>query len=208
MIKVNAKHIRYALRFAAVEDVRYYLNGIHIRPAPTGGIIIEASDGHTAALFHDPAGECDKPAIIKLSPDAAKHCARRKHDRGDRQLIVDGERAAIVCDGEEQFVQPGDCRIDGKFPDITSVIAKLGVLVPGTPPTFDERLLRRFTFDKRDTQYGGLQLFHQPKDGGYSAIVIRVPLYPEFIGLLMPMHMDAMDPLPEWVLPVQRKEAA
>ena len=38
---------------AAVDDVRYYLNGVRICPAPLGGVVIQGSDGHRMCIAYD-----------------------------------------------------------------------------------------------------------------------------------------------------------
>src|SRR5690554_6753006 len=56
--KVNPRY------FAAVRDVRVYLNGISIEPHPAGGAIIVGSNGATLAAIHDPEGYVREPIIV------------------------------------------------------------------------------------------------------------------------------------------------
>jgi DNA polymerase III sliding clamp (beta) subunit (PCNA family) len=47
---IQRKQLRAILNFAAVKDIRYYLNGLHVRQDHRG-TILEATDGHALGML-------------------------------------------------------------------------------------------------------------------------------------------------------------
>jgi hypothetical protein len=191
MIKVNAKYLKALYPFRADRDVRYYLEGIHISPHKDGGAVLRATNGHIAGLIYDAGARCDEKVLLKIHRSALQHCSSKKEDR---YLLVDGKRASICNSaGDEYYLQPNDCRIDGKFPDFHKLIPEN--LVPGAPEQYSPGYLKLIS--QNLGKYDCLAFFHQP-DSPQSALIIRNSAMPEFIGLLMPMRMTAIDPIPAW----------
>lgn len=56
----------------STEETRYYLNGVHIEPAPDGGVLMIATDGHRLLCIRDAkgfyAGDDERGAIIRALP--------------------------------------------------------------------------------------------------------------------------------------------
>ena len=50
----------------STEEVRYYLNGVHISPAPTGGAVITSTDGAMLISMFDPNAYVSGEAIVML----------------------------------------------------------------------------------------------------------------------------------------------
>lgn len=68
VIDFDAKGLPPVAFFKAVNDIRYYLNGIYVQPHPTApGVVVMATDGHRAAMFYDPNGKASRPAILDVS---------------------------------------------------------------------------------------------------------------------------------------------
>lgn len=96
-------------KFVTTKDVRYYLAGILIEPAPAhiGGVYLIATDGHTACLIHDPEGFSDGIYITETPHKLASRCMPHKGNDamlyGDKMLSFDGvtasisDKAGVIC---------------------------------------------------------------------------------------------------------------
>lgn len=56
----------------STEETRYYLNGVHVSPAPEGGAVICATDGSMLIVLHDPDAYISGEAIVKLNPQMVR----------------------------------------------------------------------------------------------------------------------------------------
>lgn len=118
-ITVSATLLRAAFVFAGNKDVRYYLNGVLVEPAPDGhGVRLVATDGHRMAVLFDADGSADAPAIIERHkvPAIPRKC-------GETMATFDGSRATY----------PGGTSlpvayIDGRFPDWQAVVPDVAQL--------------------------------------------------------------------------------
>lgn len=135
----SAAMLASAHTFAGTHDVRYYLNGINVRPALGGGVIITATNGHAIFTCRDPEGWCKEELI--LAPAKPLVSAARKKTAG--LFVAADNGTGMVIDK----IQPSDADnskheiahaqlasptattalgtlevIDGTFPDAPRVI--------------------------------------------------------------------------------------
>ena len=142
--RVSADIFRRAWTCISKEDTRYYLNGVHIEPHPSGGALLVATDGHKLVAIRDADGLVENgPAIVrvnKVTLSALKKpvAPSRVKDEGEMEIFVHGSRlavapskAAVFAAGDEGDIltivdQPTqqvvayqwcDSLIDGTFPD-------------------------------------------------------------------------------------------
>jgi hypothetical protein len=54
--RINARVLKIMFPFMAQEDIRYYLNGVNIRPLDDQGVMIVATDGHRYVVVRDQHG--------------------------------------------------------------------------------------------------------------------------------------------------------
>jgi hypothetical protein len=197
MIKVKAKYIKFAYPFAAKEDTRYYLEGIYIEPHQKKAVLIKATDGHIAAIFYDEEGICETAAIIQIDKEAIDKCRSPDLHLGlERSLIVDGPRLSIRDHQDEHYIQPGNCIIDAKYPDIAKIIPPKEKLKPGITGIYAAPLLATLNFENKPHQ--ALHFFQE--EGPEKVLVIRIERMPEFIGFIMPMRpTEKVDPIPDWL---------
>lgn len=107
---IQSKLIRAALVCAAKNDVRYYLNGIHITPK-----YIEATNGHVALRMEH--GIRTKKNIIVQFEGSVPLKAETT------ELIFSKEPIAIHRNGLERRISiTGIKLVDGRFPDMERVI--------------------------------------------------------------------------------------
>jgi DNA polymerase-3 subunit beta len=96
---------------SAVNDVRYYLNGLHLYTA-AGSLYVVASDGHRLAKWQAPVADLELPPII--IPRAAVQMLARKL-KGAKHATLAAGHNKIVIDVDEQSVAAK--LIEGWFPD-------------------------------------------------------------------------------------------
>lgn len=66
IVRFNASFLEPIYRFVAKNDVRYYLCGINVKPAAEGGVILSATDGHTAIMARDPNGYAFREVTLSV----------------------------------------------------------------------------------------------------------------------------------------------
>jgi DNA polymerase III subunit beta len=96
---------------SAVNDVRYYLNGLHLYTA-AGSLYVVASDGHRLAKWQAPVADLELPPII--IPRVAVQMLARKLKGAQHATLAAGTNK-IVIDVDEQSVAAK--LIEGRFPD-------------------------------------------------------------------------------------------
>lgn len=190
-VVVCAETVRRAAQFSAVMDVRYYLNGVAVSPAKSGGVNVMASDGHVAIVLHDPNGKADAPVIL---PFNRKAHARALSMRGAAYVAVQAQQAdgalgdarISVADwsGRELFVSP-DTLITGRFPDIAAPLGKIGDYKPGLQGTINPEFLQR-AIESRPAKSSchGVAFFSKGSNGERHPTLFTTP---GGFGLLMPM---------------------
>ena len=132
--KVHAKAIATAALTQAVNDVRYYLNGVFIEPHEKGGVVVVGTDGHRMLMVNDFEGEIDEPRIIAFP----SKCLTRMRLRGSREATLhlsdDGQSVLVEVMFANGNVESFDAKIvDGKYPDWQSVTP---VKLPSRPVGF------------------------------------------------------------------------
>jgi hypothetical protein len=102
---ISADLMRRAYTCVSTELTRYYLNGAHVEPAPEGGALIVATNGHSLIAIRDPKGLCEGNGIVKLSASTLKACQTPRGPDGFLatppvgsvlKLIVSGDKASLA----------------------------------------------------------------------------------------------------------------
>lgn len=121
--RVSAIAVKIVFPFIPKHDVRYYLNGINVRPLEDGSTMIIATDGHRYIVVRDPNGFAERELIIGVNKDALKHASTAKHTldvMSNGSAMISGEVAQPL------FIQPGSSIIEGEFPRIERVASLKG----------------------------------------------------------------------------------
>ena len=115
-IEIKTRHLRAALLFAAKNDIRFYLNGVHFRDL-NGYLVIEATDGHrliritTGVILPDPLSAIVPVGAIK---------AMLKSKRSMASVAFDGKAASFYAATHREAWD----LIGGKYADICAVMPK------------------------------------------------------------------------------------
>lgn len=214
-LRLTARLLPLVLPFMAKTDIRYYLNGINVRPHKAGGAIIVATNGHALGAVHDRHAVCEHEVILRFDARMSQACAVGLAD--EREVVMVGDRLAIVDKaGQEVYIQAGQPEIEGNFPRYERVIPKVETLQPGLLGTYSASVLApaekaALAAAKQSTgrsTFSGMQFFNVNGDPNASA-VIRLPVEPDFVGVLMPMRDDVLkSATPSWVTDLHAADAA
>jgi DNA polymerase-3 subunit beta len=224
--RVNPKYFAAMNVFAAVNDVRYYLNGVFIEPHPVQGVIIVATDGYTLGLIHDPDGWVATPVIVGgITKQLISACSANgiEHRMTVPKLLYISQHGAVVS-GDSQVVSEVNPfamlslhmskieLVDGKFPDYRRVInmtRELGAAFPCVNSLYLARLHAVAKLLIPNHRYGwGVELLSSGRNTSVLARFTSNDLEQRFLGLMMPMQADApKTPLPDWLMPKEEAPA-
>lgn len=136
--------------FRAIEDVRYYLNGLFLETGSSGARLV-ATDGHQLAVAKID-GSYPESAIIlpnslfaavKSKPKAPQQVTL-EFKEGDRQYVKKGNVSGVFVPRDITLsfgeITTTSKEIDGKFPDYRRSVPGQ---VDGTTAQFDPRLVSR-----------------------------------------------------------------
>jgi hypothetical protein len=213
----RAQWLPLVLPFMAERDIRYYLNGVCVKPWGNG-VLIMATDGHALALVYDEKGRADREVIFAVDSQmtaAIRRGGTARHAFKGLEMWIVGERiqnarapslrVMLNCGQEyvpgatDAYVQAGNSEIDGKYPDFARVIPRAAELRPGHAGTFQSELLaklpRRVPSQVRRRSYSAAYRFHSvPFEGGEpdnrNVAVCECLDQPEFMALVMPIRGD------------------
>ena len=205
----SAAMLASAHTFAGTTCVRYYMNGVNVRPAVDGGVIIAATNGHAIFVCRDPDGWCSEEMII--APCKALLSAARKKSAGlfvvadnGTGMVIDsiqssasdstpGEIAYRQTESPTETTALGTLKIiDGKFPDAARVIGQFEET--NTPIIVNENYIAQLksTFSRLsssshtavDIRSGGDKILARCSDRAVQAAVLvmgmSVDALPEF----------------------------
>jgi DNA polymerase III sliding clamp (beta) subunit (PCNA family) len=121
--RISAVAVKLVFPFVAQQDIRFYLNGINIRPLEDGSVMIVATNGSRYIVVRDPHGFVEKEIIVAVNKDALKHATSAKHT-----LDVMSNGSAMFSGDVAQplFIQPGNSLVEGDFPRIERVASTIG----------------------------------------------------------------------------------
>lgn len=185
--------------FRALFDIRDYLQGVCFMPHPSGGVILAATDGHQLALAYDPDGYAKEQQVLSVSKEIVSAAARRAEgfvylSRTSRLLVADEML-------KETFIQAGDPKIEGKFPDVSRVTPKVTGEHLGMKGAVNAAYLARMGRAAATLRQRGdsVSMSHWQCDTN-SAVLTRFGASANVLVVTMPMRgEDLSAPMPAWV---------
>jgi DNA polymerase III sliding clamp (beta) subunit (PCNA family) len=187
--RVNAMAIKVVFPFMAQNDVRYYLNGVNIRPLDDGTTMIVATDGHRYVVVHDQHGYAEDEIIVSVKKDALKTCAAKStfDVMSNGSAMVNGET------GQEQFIQPGNSIIEGTFPRIENVASTIGYK-EGISGAINPAYLKDAL--SIGQHFGSIRFFTRDADSPLTFVVGGLGDLEVFGGIMK--IRDSFEQLPQW----------
>ena len=202
-LTVDARLLHMAVKFAAVRDVRYYLQGVNVRRAASGyddGVVIEATDGHTACVIYDAGGRStEKGAIIKSELVKKLPKSGKVSILSDETMYV-GESGFIDMESLSGLIYKA-ATIDGNFPIVNRVFPDFTQLNPGIVSSMinQDYLLRGFNFFSEfqagKNKWNGVRCFQNYEN---SSILMASAHCNAFV-LVMPMMNEKEIIRPSWL---------
>lgn len=212
-LRLTAKLIPIIAPFIAKGDIRYYLNGINVRPHKSGGAIICATNGHALGAIHDRDAVCAEEVILRLDARLIQACAAGIGN--DRQIIVIAGRLVVIENGcTEVYIQAGKPEIKGNYPRYEKVIPKSTTLQPGMMGSYSLKLISLVdraataaTKLKKSQRLSsdGVQFFHVA-GSAVGPTIARIPTLQDFVAVIMAMRCDDVASSPSWVDELQSKD--
>lgn len=192
---------------AKMGEARYYLRGINVAPAPGGGAIICATNGHAMGIYHDKNAVCEVAATFKFDRGTLAACAV---GGAERLVVMRNNRLAVIDQhGVEVYIQPGSPVTDGSipYPSYDRVIPRAERLQRGMVAAVNGTLIGLVTQStnvaeralRRSVYMRAIEFYNVEGDRN-ACTVARIADLPDFIAVLMPMRVDPVGTvLPEWL---------
>lgn len=204
---VDLAAFRAAALFMAQHDIRYYLNGVLIERDPAGnGCWIAATNGSFMFIYGDPSGvlEGKRDRIIVRPEKALLAAASRAKQKGDDpfRLLVSGKRLMVAtsldaaCDEGELFIQPGNCQMEGDYPDWRRVVPEFEKLQPGNGGAINPEMFVPLQHVSKilspfQRMANPIQMW---STGSRDAACIQFANSPQAIVIIMPMRGETEAP--------------
>lgn len=196
-IPINVKHLKAVALFSAVNDIRYYLNGVLIEVLPNA-VRIVATDGNLMAIAHHEVKHAIPPcqfiipssAVATAIKSTGKACEFIFGEPADANYIAQVVTPCVLHAGDT------DVRftpVDGKFPDYRRVFPDK---CSGDVGHFNPEYIMRFQKAAMVYNKNRLACVTIEHNGNGPAIVHGVD--EEFCGVIMPMRASFTAGLPAW----------
>lgn len=197
---------------ASTDPVRPHIHGVHIRHHGES-IIVEATNGHIAAMEYDAGGRMDhkvsggrivSPGAIKTIAAAAKALAKAwKCDVADMRVTIFEKSYELRCgdavSAQTSFPPPDTCPLlDFDFPDIGRVIP---IADPEAAPVLDcynAKLIATLAGSARTVKRDAALTYCLYSTSIGSPARMKVAGAPNWLGVIMPMRGDMDGPAAPW----------
>lgn len=122
-LHIPAPAIAFLAPFIAQKDIRYYLNGLNVSRLSAeegGGVLLAATNGYIAGLWHAADATCERQATLHITAETVEACRKNSAVRhvtitNDRLAVIEqvGKRPPI-----EIYIQPSNTWADAKNTDM------------------------------------------------------------------------------------------
>lgn len=194
---------------ASTDPVRPYISGVHVRPAPIGGVIVEATNGHILSMEHDPDGRVDhekgksrivSPAAIKTIVAAGKALAKAwRVDDCDLRVTISGNGYEISSGDARSaltsFPPPDVCPfLDFAYPEVDRIMPAIPFDAAPIVDCYNVNLLHTLVKSARTLAKKSDALVYRlfAYEQGTPARV-RVAGADRWLGVIMPMRCENIE---------------
>jgi DNA polymerase-3 subunit beta len=200
-ITINTDIFAAVALFRAINDIRYYLNGLYLEAGAHGARLV-GCDGHQLAVARI-EGKYTESSIILPSSLVAAVKAKARSPKLVTLEFSDGGQQLVDRDNAKNVFVPRDItltygettttakELDGKFPDYRRVVP---AEADGTAAQFDPKLVKRID---RACSVLGYKFFAGIAHNGKSSALSVVD--DSFLIVTMPFNIDPVQVAPLWV---------
>ena len=190
------KQLKAMSRFAATNDIRYYLNGLHV-VQNNRGTYIEATNGHMLGRLLIDETPVSTPGSVILPLESVKTLAATgKKGKESLCFTVDGVKVSVITAMSETMIFQA---LEGTFPDCDRVIPTLTSDKGLEQSTYNPEYIQAFfdcANDLRGHKAKGItvQIKQRGNDGG----IVNIDSDSLFVGIIMPMREHNSVNVPTW----------
>ena len=190
MIEVNTLYLKVASRFVCNEEVRYYINGVHIEPHAKGGALLVATDGARLFCIYDDKAICKKSAIVRVP----RNLAKAKDCSSTTTVGDDGILRHVAFQSNES------CLIEGEFPDWRRILIGTAFAQKASPALSGWRIasFARAAEQLHGNNYASVRVI--AGDDDCHPVLIHFPDSPNAFGVLMPTRASPAPPVFDWFI--------
>lgn len=205
----DGRGLLFLRHYMAKNDIRYYLNGICLRPMRSehgGGVLGVATNGHVMGMWHDPDGVVEREVVIATTPGLFAACRPGRGRREPRLALRDG-RLAVVSGDVEVFVQGNGGRtlkggvqpweIGGRFPVVERVVRRPETLGNGLAGAFNLHYLGLIAGSLPKGKNGFASSVVARQDGENGSAQFYFESEPRAAVVLMPLR--GLGEPPKWL---------
>lgn len=214
LARLSIDSLRKAVKFAATNDVRYYLQGVAILGSHKDGVFLAASNGHFAGLILDEFGMADISQPLIISADVVRALPRARPGITVELWGVPGQTTGhkvVVCGPgiKGPSVTFNDATVDGRFPEIRRILPHFGNLKPGIStaaffwPYLRDAVAVLAGLSGSD---GGVEFYQEPEKHSGSLIITNSQR--NAFAVVMPRRSSAELVRPGWVFDSEFKGGA
>jgi DNA polymerase III sliding clamp (beta) subunit (PCNA family) len=187
--RINALAVKIAYPFMAKEDIRFYLNGLNIRPLEDNSVMIVATDGHRYLVVHDQKGYVEKELIVSIKKD----CLKSATSKSTFDVMSNGSAFINDENGMPLFVQPGNSLVEADFPRIESVVSAIGY-TEGISGAINPSYLKDALAIGQ--HFNSIRFFTKDQDGALVFVVGGMGDLEVFGGIMK--LRESFEQLPQW----------
>jgi hypothetical protein len=226
--RTQSRYIAALIPFVCEEETRYCLNGINVKPLPSGGIVLAATDGHTIGTIFDPDGVADEEMTIPIDRNGfvADLLMRlfqletvADHFEGTLTTSRFAEGGAFVAENGTATIHAKDGKsihgifsstpIDGTFPYYPELFTNHDFGAAHDCFAFNGNLLGKFSvcaeiLCESVVPHLMVRFSAKPKDAarGFDSAQLVTFRFKNFAGLIMPVgaiHEFPEAKVPDWL---------
>ena len=190
------KQLKAMSRLAATNDLRYYLNGLHV-VQNNRGTYIEATNGHMLGRLLIDETPIANPCSVILPLESVKNLAATgKKGKENLCFTVDGVKITVITAMSESMIFQA---LEGTFPDCDRVVPTVTSDSGIEPSTYNPEYIQAFydcANDLRGHKAKGITV--QIKQRGNDSGIVNIDSDSLFIGIIMPMREHASVNIPAW----------
>jgi len=190
------KQLKAMSRFAATNDIRYYLNGLHV-VQNNRGTYIEATNGHILGRLLIDETPVANPCSVILPLESVKSLAATgKKGKESLCFTVDGVKVSVITAMSETMIFQS---IEGRFPDCDRVVPTLTSDKGLEQSTYNPEYIQAFADCANDLRgYKTSNIIVQIKQRGNDSGIVNIDSDPFFVGIIMPMRETRDVSVPMW----------